>query len=46
MFGKISLGNIGVCDYSCANINVAMFQKDMLFNCPYGTMRSLVGFGL
>lgn len=46
LFGLISLGNIGVCDYTCANINVAMYQKDMLFNCPYGTMRELVGFGL
>jgi hypothetical protein len=46
IFGLMSLGNIGVCDYTCANINVAMYQKDMFFNCPYGTMRELVGFGL
>jgi len=46
LFGMISLGNIGISDYTCANANVGNNEKTFRFNCPYGTMRELSEFGL
>lgn len=46
MFGILSLGNIGVSDYTCANINVGRYEKVFQLNCQYGTMRELFEFGL
>lgn len=41
LFAYISLGNMGVSDYTCANLNVARHEKVLRFNCPFGTMRDI-----
>jgi len=46
VFGVLSVGNIGVSDYTCANFNMAKNEKTLRFNCPYGTMRELSEYGL
>ena len=46
VFGIMSLGNLGVSDYTCSNLNIAKVgyntfdKKKLFFNCPYGTMRN------
>lgn len=51
-FGYVSLGNLGVSDYACSNLNVAKVgynsydKKKLYFTCPYGTMRELTQYGL
>ncbi len=40
------MGNLGVSDYTCANINMGKNEKILRFNCPYGTMRQLTAYGL
>lgn len=45
-FGAISLGNMGVSDYACSNVNVARNHKNFTFMCPYGEMRFLGDLGL
>jgi len=45
-FGKISLGNLGISSYTCANINLGKNEKILRFNCPYGTMREFSTYGL
>jgi len=42
----MSMGNLGVSDYTCANINMGKNEKILRFNCPYGTMRQLTAYGL
>ena len=46
IFGKLSLGNIGTSDYTCANFNLARADLTLRLNCPYGTMRELTEYGL
>lgn len=43
---RMSLGNMGTSDYTCANINVGRNEKTFDLHCPYGTMRSFTEFGL
>lgn len=45
-FAKISLGNLGTSDYTCANINAAKNEKTFDLRCDYGTMREFSEFGL
>ena len=40
----ISVGNLGVSDFSCSNINVAGLQKTFRFSYPYGTLREFFEF--
>merc|ERR1712224_1004909 len=50
IFGKLSLGNLGVSDYTCSNLNIAKVgyssfdKKQLQFVCPYGTMRLLTQY--
>ena len=46
VFGWLSLGNLGVSGYTCANFNVGKHQKTLRFSCPYGTMRQLTSYGV
>lgn len=45
-FAKVSVGNLGVSDYTCANFNFAKNEKILRLNCPFGTMRELSEYGL
>lgn len=46
VFGRLSIGNLGVSDYTCGFVNVANNQTEIMLNCPYGTMRELTQYGL
>lgn len=52
VFGQLSIGNLGVSDYACANLNIAKVgynsfdKKKLQFNCPYGTMRNFTQYGI
>jgi hypothetical protein len=40
------VGNLGVSDYSCSNINIGRNESLFRFNCPAGKMRELTNLGL
>lgn len=46
VFGALSIGNLGVSDFTCSNFNAARTVNKLRFNCKYGTLRELFEFGM
>lgn len=44
--GRFSLGNLGTSEMVCNTVNVANWEKNFYFSCPYGTIRELFNFGI
>lgn len=43
---RMTLGNMGTSDYTCANVNVARNEQTFNLHCMFGTMREFSEFGL
>jgi len=46
LLGKLSVGNLGTSDYTCAAANIGDYEKKLGLYCNYGTVRDLFQFGL
>ena len=46
VFAKLSIGNLGISDFTCSNFNMADKHQTLTFTCPYGTVRELYEFGM
>jgi len=46
IFGRLSMGALGVSGFACSNFNVAKDQKELYLHCGSGTIRELFEFGM
>jgi hypothetical protein len=46
IFGRISMGALGVSGFTCSNFNVAKDQTELYLHCGSGTIRELFDFGM
>jgi hypothetical protein len=46
LFGRLSLGALGVSGFACSNINMAQNHHVFFLHCGSGTLRELFEFGM
>lgn len=46
VFGRLSMGALGVSGFACSNFNIAKGHKEFYLHCPSGTIRELFEFGM